>query len=114
MQDINMLHHKKRLKEITKLDTKNQLQNSMFRHSQVTKAPQISDKQKQMERNDMIYRENLRIFSNINTIMNRRSTSVSVIDQERAAFHAKQAQDKPEYYNHFGSQNPNSVRLSSL
>lgn len=38
-----------------------------------------------MERNDQIYKENLRIYSNINEIMNRRSNSI--VSNDKPAMH---------------------------
>jgi hypothetical protein len=53
---------------------------------------------KQVERNDKIYRENLRIYSNINDIMNRRSNSVTLNDRERGLMQVKTATKQPDHY----------------
>lgn len=103
-----MEQHKKRLRQILSLDSKLRLQENVSKHVSSSKVPITSDKIKQMERNDQIYRENLRIYSNINEIMNRRSNSVTMNDK---AGEVRELESKQQTKNYFVLRNKGMTKL---
>lgn len=86
-RDIAMLHHRQRLKQIQKQDVRSHVANAVYNHIESVRMPYYKDRIKQQIKNDEIYRENLRIYKNINSIMNRRSTSVAASARDRSLVH---------------------------